>query len=277
MCQTYSFAHELEYIAYADSQKYAEVHKERSQSIGYGRKIYLNSQLLNENIFYLEYQGKKRYIRPDSIIFSNMSDNQTRTSIDKLNNLMCMTTTSINKNSSRGKNSKNQDSLKIIIKKTNDKIFWKWSSEFIGQLNKLLGVKKATHQYYATFDQVSKNHYMEAFKRTLAIFEEEEKSNSNLVRIRDYKYHSKNYFHKNSDKLINDVKKQHVYELTLKTWFSENPQKYKHEFIIPLYGIQPNELKSQIVQSDFLKKSNIELIGFNFLIIQDFYIKHEIQ
>lgn len=274
MCQTYSFAHEHEYIAYADSQKHG------NESIGmYGRKIYLNKKLLSENIFYLEYQSKKRYIRPDTIIFSNLSHDQPRTSMEKLSSLICMTTSPVNKNSSRNKNTKNNvpESLKIVIKKTNDKIFWKWSAEFISQLNKILGIKKPTYQYYATFDQVSINNYTEAFKKTLVIFEEEEKTNNNLIKIIDYKYHSRKHFDKNNEKLLIDIKKQHIYEFTLKSWYVKNNSNYRHEFIIPFFDKEVHDLRIKLEQPKVLKDSKISLVGFNFSIIQDFYIKHEIQ
>jgi hypothetical protein len=263
MCQTYSFAHERECIAYADSQKHG------NELIGaYGRKIYLNKKLLSENIFYLEYQNKKRYIRPDTVII-NKSNAVHNFDDEDLKRLMKCTITTLSTNSKR-----NKEEIKIVLTPTNDILSIGWTTKLIDQLNKF--TKRKKYGYSATFDQFDKGDYNSALQKTIEIYKSRTKDISN-TRIIDYKYHSEIEFDKKNDKLAGDIKKQHVYELALKAWSHENDMSYHHEFIIPFFDEETHELRIELAQPEILKNSKITLIGFNFSIIQDFYIKHEVQ
>lgn len=263
MCQTYSFAHEHEYIAYADSQKYG------NESIGiYGRKVYLNKELLSENIFYLEYQSKKRYIRPDTVIINN-SKLAHNFDDDDLKRLMRCTITQLSTNSKR-----NKEEIKITLTPTNDSESIGWTTKLIDQLNKF--TKRKKYGYSATFDQFDKGDYKKALEKTIEIYKLNNKVINN-TRIVDYKYHSETEFDKIDGKLANDIKKQYVYELALKAWNNQKDMNYQHEFIIPFFDKKTHDLRIELEQPEVLKDSKISLVGFNFSIIQDFYIKHEIQ
>lgn len=263
MCQTYSFAHEHEYIAYADSQKYG------NESIGiYGRKVYLNKELLSENIFYLEYQSKKRYIRPDTVIINN-SKLAHNFDDDDLKRLMRCTITQLSTNSKR-----NKEEIKITLTPTNDSESIGWTTKLIDQLNKF--TKRKKYGYSATFDQFDKGDYKKALEKTIEIYKLNNKVINN-TRIVDYKYHSETEFDKIDEKLANDIKKQYVYELALKAWNNQKDMNYQHEFIIPFFDKKTHDLRIELEQPEVLKDSKISLVGFNFSIIQDFYIKHEIQ
>ena len=281
MCQTYSFAHELEYIAYADSQKYANIYgkinKQYSESIGNGRKVYLNKDLLKENIFYLEYQGKKRYIRPDTVTFFLNDQNDAKVLEKKLRALIDINDIPIEKIIIKNKSTRKVDYpyIKLTVKPNNKKDSIKWTIKLIDQLNRF--TTKLNKGYSATFDQYNRKNYEECFRRVLSLYEKEESKNSKEIKIIDYKYHSVNQLNILNKKLSNDIKKQYIYELALRSWNSDKNPSYKHEFIIPIFYNESHELRIELEQPDTLKDSKINLIGFNFSVIQDFYIKYEIQ
>ena len=273
MCQTYSFAHEREYIAYADSQKHAEmyekINKDYSDSIGYGRKIYLNPQLLNENIFYLEYQGKKRYIRPDCILFikEDVNEKSYDDLIDKLIRITHLPS----------KNKKNNGNIRVEVKLDHNDLKHIYS-ELIKQLNRFTSRPKSGN--LVIFDQFSGRDYFQARKNTiknLTLNKHKEAFSKKIIKILDYKYQSILKLNVPNQKTSIDIKKQYIYELALKAWEYETDVHYLHEFVIPFFDKENRELRIELEQPKVLKDSKINLVGFNFSIIQDFYIKHEIR
>ena len=67
------------------------------------------------------------------------------------------------------------------------------------------------------------------------------------------------------------------YRYDWKAWKYETDIHYLHEFVIPFFDKENRELRIELEQPKVLKDSKINLVGFNFSIIQDFYIKHEIR
>lgn len=271
MCQTYSFVHELENIAYADyanKKKYKNHHKiiENYIPINYGKHIYLNKRLLQENIFYLEYQGKKRYIRPDCILFleEEIDEIYYEKVIDQLTHITNLSL----------KSKKNHGNIRIKVEIDTDDTKYIFS-EFTKQLNRFSPRPK--YGNLIIFDQFDKKDYLQARKNTIKYLNNNKKETKNFVKIIDYKYHSEVDFDKKIEKLISDIKKQYVYELALRAWNNEKDMNYQHELIIPFFDKESHDLRIKLEQPEVLKDSKISLVGFNFSIIQDFYIKHEIQ
>lgn len=118
MCHTYSFSVNADLrktIIYADNGTNSNYKLENNKS------VYINKEVLHENIFYLEYQGEKRYLYPDMVRYIDPLE-EARRDFEKLINLQ------IKKNS-------NTDKITIIIEKNDNIGSDRFTNTFIDRLN----------------------------------------------------------------------------------------------------------------------------------------------
>lgn len=254
MCHTYSLSELKETIIYSDTKPYANYVLENK------KKVYLDTNVLHENIFFLEYFDEKRYLYPDMIRYLN-PEREVRLRFDRLINIQ------------EFRSSPQSDKITLIIEKTDVDGSDRFTSSFIAMLNKHAIKDQSTKKHKIRFDNYSKDHFNKEKNNRLKFMVQ--KKNHEFI-IVDYKYHSNSYYFSSSDKLTTNITKQYVYELAIRNWHGCNENTiYKHQFCIPIFTTK-QEWFPFTDQPEILLKNKIELIHVNFSLLQEFYIKNGI-
>lgn len=240
--------------------------------------VWIDKTFIHQNIFYLDFNGFKRWLRPD-IIVKHCNDNPLNIAIEK--EIISIKKTQVRETLSFGanrlnihfyfnKNKANYNNLVLF-----EKIFKLFSDEFanlyrrpsvgrgVGGLKGYKYSPKGKNEF--SLNNIPKNNFDEVYQNILVRGEEK----NNTVFVVDWKYYSYKIFsnsnYRNDKRIDTSIIKSLAYEFCLSQIIDEP---IENQFGLPFYDVQAND----IVIDNRKLDCNIILVRMNFIKIQEIYL-----
>lgn len=250
--------------------------------------VWIDKTIIPNNPFHLDFNGFKRWIRPDiitkPIIDKQFQENPLTAATDKkillirsnpVHSMLSFGVNHINVEISLNKNTYKQSSSNII--QVSEKIFELFASQFSNlyrnkntQYGSLKGYKYAPKDKYSfSVINIPKDKFDEIYNDILNRWKENRQQEQEIVFVIDWKYYSHKIFSNlnyRSDNRVNaSIIKSLAYEFCL-SQIIDMP--IHNQFCIPFYDVSASDV---IIDGRNLD-CNIDLIRMNFIKIQEIYL-----
>lgn len=249
MCFAYYFYKYKNTIAFADSKKYIDKKQHEDK-----KQYYLNTEILEENIFYISLNKDKIELRPDLVRFEGNSFNREKSFKEFF---------SIKENYSHG----NLSDVSIIKDHNNiaKKIFRTYCENknirISSKKNNTVKIKNVSKKDYDNLIEDVKNRIL----------------TKNEITISDFKYHSYIDYDKKpiKNKVKSDIVKNLVYEAAARCWRKD--AEFTNQICVPYYKeIENNSIEITNISKIKIGDISLDLVKIDFNAIQEYYIKNDL-